>query len=48
MQLKETDISLYFIPKVFLGFQKWTKKMSKIEKGKYFMDFSVGAEHKKN
>jgi len=23
-----------FFPKVFWGFQKWTKKMSKIEKGR--------------
>jgi hypothetical protein len=25
----------FFVGKVFLGFQKWTKKMSKNEKGRF-------------
>jgi len=30
-----------FLLKSILGFEKWTKKMSKNEKGKYFCEKSV-------
>ena len=30
--------TFYFLPRLFWDFQKWTKKMSKIENPKYFLD----------
>ena len=32
---------VYFYPRLFLIFKKWTKKMSKIEKSKYFWEKKI-------
>jgi hypothetical protein len=35
----------FFHGKVFWGFENWTKKMSKNEKGKYFMTKMHSLQH---